>query len=54
MKHDKDVGEYMRPKPYKAGAAGSGYPNKVSKTQTTRVRGCGAATKGCGASSKMG
>lgn len=32
----------------------SGYPNKIANTQTMRVRGCGAATKGCGASKKMG
>jgi len=31
-----------------------GYPNKVPNTQTVRIRGCGAATKGCGASKKMG
>ncbi len=32
----------------------AGYPNNVANTQTTKVRGCGAATKGCGASKKMG
>jgi hypothetical protein len=32
----------------------AGYPNNVSNTQTVRIRGCGAATKGCGASKKMG
>jgi hypothetical protein len=32
----------------------AGYPNNVPNTQTVRIRGCGAATKGCGASKKMG
>jgi hypothetical protein len=32
----------------------SGYPNKVANTQTVKVRGTGAATKGLGASKKMG
>lgn len=32
----------------------AGYPNNVANTQTVRIRGCGAATKGCGASKKMG
>jgi hypothetical protein len=26
----------------------NGYPNAIANTQTTRVRGCGAATKGTG------
>ena len=32
----------------------AGYPNNVPNTQTVHIRGCGAATKGCGASKKMG
>jgi len=31
-----------------------GYPNKIANTQTLKVRGTGAATKGTGASQKMG
>lgn len=31
---------------------GSGYPNKVQNTQVKIIRGCGAATQGCGYSGK--
>ena len=31
-----------------------GYPNKVANTQTMKMRGAGAATKGTGHSTKMG
>ncbi len=31
-----------------------GYPNNVPNTQTVRTRGCGAATKGCNSSKKLG
>jgi hypothetical protein len=32
----------------------SGYPNKVTNTQTLKTRGTGAATKGTGSSKKVG
>ena len=32
----------------------NGYPNNVPNTQTAKVRGTGCATKGTGASKKMG
>jgi hypothetical protein len=32
----------------------NGYPNKVANTQTQKMRGAGAATKGTGHSKKMG
>ena len=32
----------------------NGYPNNVPNTQTVRTRGCGAATKGCDSSKKLG
>lgn len=32
----------------------SGYPNKVANTQTVKVRGTGAATKGNKSSTKLG
>ena len=32
----------------------AGYPNGVAKTQTMKIRGTGAATKGTGHSAKMG
>lgn len=32
----------------------AGYPNQVAKTQTMKIRGTGAATKGTGHSTKMG
>lgn len=32
----------------------SGYPNNVTKTQTVKTRGTGAATKGNKSSSKLG
>lgn len=31
-----------------------GYPNNVPNTQTVKTRGCGAATKGCNSSKKLG
>jgi hypothetical protein len=31
-----------------------GYPNKVSSTQTMKIRGTGAATKGTKSSAKLG
>lgn len=34
--------------------ASNGYPNNVANTQTLKVRGTGAATKGTGCSTKMG
>lgn len=32
----------------------AGYPDKVANTQTQKMRGAGAATKGTGHSTKMG
>lgn len=53
MKHTKDIGKYGQPKPAPAPSC-CGYPNKVANTQTVKMRGVGAATKGVRASSKMG
>lgn len=54
MKHTKDIGNYAQPKAYSEAGVGSGYPNKVANTQTVKIRGTGAATKGTNASKKMG
>lgn len=43
-----DKGEYRNPKPYKADLGSNGYPNNVAKTNTKKIRGTGAATKGTG------
>lgn len=32
----------------------NGYPNNIPNTQTVKVRGTGAATKGTGCSTKLG
>ena len=32
----------------------AGYPNKVANTQTEKIRGTGAATKGTNSSKKLG
>ena len=53
MKHTKDIGKYGQPKPAPMVAC-CGYPNKVANTQTVKIRGTGAATKGTNASKKMG
>lgn len=53
MKHAKDIGKFGQPKPVPTPSC-CGYPNKVPNTQTTKIRGTGAATKGTHASSKMG
>lgn len=53
MKHTKDIGKYEQPKAVAAPSC-CGYPNKVANTQTAKIRGTGAATKGTRASSKMG
>lgn len=45
--------EYKQPKPVPVPKT-DGYPNNVPNTQTLKVRGTGAATKGTGASKKMG
>ncbi|CAB4190341.1 hypothetical protein UFOVP1288_55 [uncultured Caudovirales phage] len=50
--HD-DTNEYNKPMPVKKPVpAISGYPNKVANTQTTKIRGTGAATQGTGYNAK--
>lgn len=46
--HTKDIGKYGNPKPYSAPMGNNGYPNKIANTQTQKIRGTGAATKGTG------
>lgn len=53
-KHTKDIGKFANPKPYSGSLGQNGYPNKVASTQTQKIRGTGAATKGTKASKKMG
>lgn len=50
----KEVGPaaiYAKPR---EGYGDNGYPNNVAKTQTSKTRGTGCATKGTGHSTKMG
>jgi hypothetical protein len=47
------MAEYKQPKPVPI-SPGNGYPNNVANTQTLKMRGAGAATKGTGCSKKMG
>ena len=47
------MAEYKQPKPVPI-SPGNGYPNNVANTQTLKMRGTGAATKGTGSSKKMG
>ena len=42
------------PTPVPVKNTNNGYPNNVPNTQTVKVRGTGCATKGTGASKKMG
>ena len=51
--HTKDIGKYGNPKSVPTPNC-SGYPNRVSNTQTMKTRGTGAATKGTGSSKKLG
>lgn len=51
--HTKDIGKYGQIKSVPTPNT-SGYPNKVANTQTLKIRGTGAATKGTGCSKKMG
>jgi hypothetical protein len=44
---------YRQPKPVTING-NSGYPNNVANTQTQKIRGTGAATKGTNSSKKMG
>ena len=44
----------QQPKDYTANVDNTGYPNKIANTQTQKIRGTGAATKGTGHSKKMG
>lgn len=53
VSHTKDIGKYGQPKSVPTPNI-SGYPNKVANTQTQKMRGAGAATKGTGHSKKMG
>lgn len=47
--------QYKHPKPYKADLGKNGYDSvQVTNQKSTKIRGCGAATKGTTASSKMG
>ena len=46
--HTKDLGKYGGPKDYTADLGKNGYPNNVANTQTQKMRGTGAATKGTG------
>lgn len=38
--------KYVQPKEYTVPNIGSGYPNNIPSTQTKKIRGTGAATKG--------
>jgi hypothetical protein len=40
-----DIGKYKQPQSVPVPNC-SGYPNSIAKTQTTKMRGTGAATKG--------
>ena len=48
------IGKYTQPRTYTGDDGNNGYPNAIPNTQTLKVRGTGAATKGTGASKKMG
>lgn len=48
------IGKYKQPEVYTGDEGNNGYPNNVSNTQTVKTRGCGAATKGCNSSTKLG
>jgi hypothetical protein len=45
--------EYVQPKSVPV-PEDNGYPNKISSTQTVKVRGTGAATKGNKSTDKLG
>lgn len=47
------MGEYMQPKSCPVPKT-SGYPNAIKSTQTMKIRGTGAATKGTKFNPKMG
>ncbi len=53
-KHTKDIGKYATTKAYSAPMGQNGYPNKTTNTQTQKIRGTGAATKGTKSSKKLG
>lgn len=42
------IKDFLKPK------SSDGYPDNVANTQTVKVRGTGAATKGTGCSTKLG
>jgi hypothetical protein len=44
----------QQPMDYSVDTGNNGYPNKIANTQTQKIRGTGAATKGTGHSKKMG
>ena len=46
--HDDATETYGKIKSYTAPQGNNGYPNKVANTQTQKIRGTGAATKGTG------
>ena len=48
------IGKYKQPETYTGDTGNNGYPNNIPNTQTLKTRGCGAATKGCNSSTKMG
>lgn len=52
--HNDSKEKYGKPTPYKGDLGNNGYPNKVSNTQTVKIRGTGAATKGTHCSKKLG
>ena len=52
--HNDRTEKYGTPKPYKGDLGNNGYPNNVKSTQTLKIRGTGAATKGTKSSTKMG
>lgn len=52
--HNESNENYGSPRPAHNPLGNNGYPNKVANTQTQKMRGAGAATKGTGHSKKMG
>ena len=46
--------KYAQTKVYTGDTGNNGYPNNIPSTQTVKTRGCGAATKGCDSSKKLG
>ena len=48
-----DIGKYKQPEDVAVPSV-AGYPNNVANTQTMKIRGTGAATKGTRSSSKLG